>query len=161
MRPDRSSLDFYRQRLRQPVRDLDRNILRSIDHVLQSDYCVVVRSNQIYLNESHLRWEVERVVADFGKQPGRDLPSALIVAEQAAAIGLVEGFIGPAKSLIGHLRDSLGDAWQSPRAARVSFWSAIDQDLALAVVRFAQNREILVVSLSIGVARFGPILVLA
>jgi hypothetical protein len=80
-RPDRSSLNFYRQRLRQPVRDLDRNILRSIDHVLQSDCCVVVRLNQIYLNESHLRQEVERVVADFGKRPGRDLPSALIVAE--------------------------------------------------------------------------------
>ena len=77
------------------------------------------------------------------------------------AIRLVERFIGPAKSLIGHLRDSLGDARQSPRAARVSFWSAIDQDLAQAVVRFAQNREVLVVSLSIGAARFGPILVLA
>jgi hypothetical protein len=26
-RPDRSSLNFYRRRLRQPVRDLDRDIL--------------------------------------------------------------------------------------------------------------------------------------
>jgi hypothetical protein len=84
-----------------------------------------------------------------------------LVAEKAAAIGFIEQFIRPGKSLIGHLRDSLCDPRQSPCAASVSFRSAIDQYLAHAVVRVAQNREVLVVSLSIGAARRGPILVLA
>jgi hypothetical protein len=55
------------------------------------------------------------------------LKLSVSVAEEAAAIGLVEGFIGSAKSLVGHLRDTLCDPRQRTRTERVGLRSAIDQ----------------------------------
>ena len=55
------------------------------------------------------------------------LKLSVSVAEKAAAIGLVEWLVGPAKSLVGHLRDTLCDPRKRTRTERVGLRSAIDQ----------------------------------
>ncbi len=87
------------------------------------------------------------ISASVGVAPDGSGALSPLVAEKAAAIDLVEGSIGPAKYLIGQLCDSLCYARQSPRTARVHFRPAIDEYLTHAVVGFAQNREVLGVSL--------------